>query len=681
VLAVQESATDSGWIPVPDSETLVGEFVALLATVTAPVTSPADVGSNVMLSVAVWFGVNTNPAATPLAPNPAPVTPTLEIVTFELPLFVSVTLCAVFVPSFTLPKLKVVGLAPSDWVEATPVPLSGIASGEPAPLFTRETDPLSLPAEVGENTALNFTLAPTAIVIGAERPLVLNPVPDTLTCEIVALAVPVFIRLMVCELVLPATTLPKLTLDGADESCASIPVPLRATLSGELGALLVTVTLPLALPVAVGAKAALNVAFWPALMVSGVVIPLIAKPLPDALAAETTTLAVPEFDSVIVWDPLLPTRTLPKLTLEVLAESCPRIPVPLRGMASGELGPLLTSEMDPLTVPAEVGANATLNEVLAPAATVVGVERPLMAKPLPDTLACEMVTLADPPFRSVMVCELVPPAATFPKLTLDGVGESCASIPVPLRATVSGEPGALLAMETLPEALPTAVGAKVTVTVELCPALTVAGRARPLRLKPAPEALAAEIVRAAFPGFVRAMVCDPLVPTTIVPKLTLKGLVVSSPCVPVPLRAIVSVGLEASLATVTLPAIAPAERGANWIWTVVLWPAGIEDEALPPTIVYPVPEMAACEICTAAVPEFVRVKVSTELLPTVTFPKLTLAGVEESAPAFAFSVFVTGDPAMPAHPESSTMVATMISAMGASGGHARKTPSSIWNNG
>jgi hypothetical protein len=197
VLAVQERTTDSAPVPVPDTETVAGEFVALLAIVTVPVTAPADVGSNVMLSVAVWLGVNTNPAATPLALNPAPVTPTLEIVTFEFPLFVSVTVCDVLVPSVTFPKLTVVGLAPSNFVAATPVPLSGIVNGELDPLLVREMDPLTLPAEVGANATLNEVLPPAAIVVGVESPLMLNPVPEALAAEIVTLAVPEFDSVMV----------------------------------------------------------------------------------------------------------------------------------------------------------------------------------------------------------------------------------------------------------------------------------------------------------------------------------------------------------------------------------------------------------------------------------------------------------------------------------------------------
>ena len=49
-----------------------------------------------------------------------------------------------------------------------------------------------------------------------------------------------------------------------------------------------------------------------------------AKPVPEALADEIVILAVVELVRVIGCNPLLPTATLPKLTLIELAVSCPR---------------------------------------------------------------------------------------------------------------------------------------------------------------------------------------------------------------------------------------------------------------------------------------------------------------------------------------------------------------------
>jgi hypothetical protein len=55
----------------------------------------------------------------------------------------------------------------------------------------------------------------------------------------------------------------------------------------------------------------------------GVDMPAMAKPVPEALADEIVTLVLPEFVRVIGCNPLLPTATLPKLTLIELAVSFP----------------------------------------------------------------------------------------------------------------------------------------------------------------------------------------------------------------------------------------------------------------------------------------------------------------------------------------------------------------------
>ena len=55
----------------------------------------------------------------------------------------------------------------------------------------------------------------------------------------------------------------------------------------------VTLTLPLAAPLAVGAKTTVNEVLWPAVNVKGKVNPLILNPAPLALAAEIVRLDPP----------------------------------------------------------------------------------------------------------------------------------------------------------------------------------------------------------------------------------------------------------------------------------------------------------------------------------------------------------------------------------------------------
>ena len=90
-----------------------------------------------------------------------------------------------------------------------------------------------------------------------------------------------------------------------------MPVPDRAIAAGEPGALLTTEMLPLAGPADVGAKVAVNDVLLPALMLIGIVAPLMPNPVPEAVACVTVRVALPEFVKVIVWGTLLPTATLP----------------------------------------------------------------------------------------------------------------------------------------------------------------------------------------------------------------------------------------------------------------------------------------------------------------------------------------------------------------------------------
>lgn len=109
--------------------------------------------------------------------------------------------------------------------------------------------------------------------------------------------------------------------------------------------------LPVALPVEAAENFAVNEVFCPAPSAKGTDNPLILNPVPDALAAEIEMLDVPEFVSVMLCDPLLPTRMLPKLTLGGLAESCPWIPVPPNEIVSGELEALLRIVRLPVIAP------------------------------------------------------------------------------------------------------------------------------------------------------------------------------------------------------------------------------------------------------------------------------------------------------------------------------------------
>jgi len=157
------------------------------------------------------------------------------------------------------------------------------------------------------------------------------------------------------------------------------------------------------------------------------------------------------------------------------------------------------------------------------------------------------------------------PVATFPKATLPGLATKVELVvtPVPTMLTICGEPGALSVNVMLPAPAPAAVGANCALKERLCPAVKVVGRERPLIPKPVPATVARLIVRFDVPLFVNFTLCVPLCPTTTFPKVSADGAIVKPVCVPVPVIAIASGELDASLTIVKLPVIAPADVGAN----------------------------------------------------------------------------------------------------------------------
>ena len=122
-----------------------------------------------------------------------------------------------------------------------------------------------------------------------------------------------------------------------------------------------TVTLPVALPVAAGANFTLKLTLCPLFSVTGKVNPLMLKPVPDAAAAVIFRLDPPEFVkvSVMVW--LFPTDHASEVQEEGLADSAPSAaPLPLNGIFNVGFDPSDVIVTFPVALPAAVGANFAL---------------------------------------------------------------------------------------------------------------------------------------------------------------------------------------------------------------------------------------------------------------------------------------------------------------------------------
>lgn len=154
-----------------------------------------------------------------------------------------------------------------------------------------------------------------------------------------------------------------------------MPVPLSAIVEAPpLEALLVMVTVPVSAPAAVGSNCRSSVAVWPALSVSGVVIPVMEKPVPLTAAALMVTEPVPlevSFTGCVAGELRL---TFPKATLldpSVSPAVVPVVAVDAAFSCREQVSELLLSDAVRVAVWAELTAAAVaVNLALdAPAAT------------------------------------------------------------------------------------------------------------------------------------------------------------------------------------------------------------------------------------------------------------------------------------------------------------------------
>ena len=102
-----------------------------------------------------------------------------------------------------------------------------------------------------------------------------------------------------------------------------MPVPVKGTLSvGFVGSLLTIEMLPLTAPVAVGENVTVTCADCPALMVFGVVIPLIPKALPVTVIIDTVRSADPALFNTRFAELFCPFDTVPKSMEDGATDNC-----------------------------------------------------------------------------------------------------------------------------------------------------------------------------------------------------------------------------------------------------------------------------------------------------------------------------------------------------------------------
>ncbi len=160
--------------------------------------------------------------------------------------------------------------------ELVPAPVK-LTVGDEEALLENVTLPDALATVVGANVIVRVVLWPAVRVAGVAIPLPEKPVPVTLICERLRVALPEFVIVSDFVPVVPSGTFPKANVLELTEieGAVAIPVPVIETADGEFGALLEIETLPGKLPAVAGAKVTLKLAELPAEIVAGVVSPLI----------------------------------------------------------------------------------------------------------------------------------------------------------------------------------------------------------------------------------------------------------------------------------------------------------------------------------------------------------------------------------------------------------------------
>lgn len=224
--------------------------------------APVAVGVNVtlteQLACAARLGVHVVVRAKSAASIPAIAI--LVMLSVVAPTLVSVTVCgALVVPTVWLPKFKLAG---ENFI-TVPVPARETVCGLPGALSVTSTLPISVPETVGLKTTVILQLAPAATL--APQLLIWVKSPVTVTLATVSAEVPVFVRIrFFCLLDVKTTVVGNVRLVGEKLIPGPpVPVPLRATVCGLLGAVSAKVRVAVRAPMLTGEKLTLTTQLVP----------------------------------------------------------------------------------------------------------------------------------------------------------------------------------------------------------------------------------------------------------------------------------------------------------------------------------------------------------------------------------------------------------------------------------
>ncbi len=169
--------------------------------------------------------------------------------------------------------------------------------GELVALLATVTLPERLPVVAGSNVTLKEVDCPAARVRDGVKPETVKPAPASVSCEMVTLALPLLASVTLCVALVPVVRLPKFSEVGVAViwRVGETPEPARATTSGEVGALLTSVRVPVKLLAEAGVNPMEKANEVPGATDSGTARPVKVKPVPARVACVTLRFAVPVF--------------------------------------------------------------------------------------------------------------------------------------------------------------------------------------------------------------------------------------------------------------------------------------------------------------------------------------------------------------------------------------------------
>ena len=328
------------------------------------------------------------------------------------------------------------------------------------------------------------------------------------------------------------------------------PVPVRfSTVVPPEVALLVSVTVPVAAPAAVGSNCRFSVAVCPGLSVTGNVTPDMLYPVPASVPALMVSAVVPDEVSVTVCVDGVFRSTFPNATVVDPTDSAG--PFTLSCTANVLVTPPAVAVIVAVVAVVTAVAVAVKDAVVALAGTVTEAGTVTALLLLESETASPLAPAAA--FSVTVQASVVAPVSELSVQETALSAPVAAAVPVPLSVTTLVPPvPALLLMVIDPLAAPAVVGSNFTVSVTVCPGFSVAGKVPPVTVKPVPESVAELIVSADVPDDVSVTVCVVDVFTVTSPNDRLVALSVSCGATLVSCRANVLVNPPAEAARVAV---------------------------------------------------------------------------------------------------------------------------------